>query len=654
MSAWLDIPEDSDFSLDNIPFGVCSLPKFPTSPRRCVTAVGNKVVDLRILQEAGAFGTISGLDANVFSGDTLDEFIASSPDIWPQVRRCLADLFRGKNDLLSSNEALQLAAMFDMNDVTMHLPCTIGDYTDFYSSREHATNIGIIFRGKDNALQPNWLHLPVGYHGRASTVQVSGEPVVRPHGQLQLDPNDPSKGSVYGPCKLLDFELEVAFFVGGPPNSGPMTIDEAKRRIFGFCLMNDWSARDIQKWEYVPLGPFTSKNFATTISPWIVTKEALAPFQTATSAGKQDNPVPLEYLRDPDYSSFDVQLNVALQSPSMKQPSTICTSNFANLYWNAAQQLVHHTVTGCKMNPGDLLASGTISGPTENSFGSMMELSWKGTRSVKVGEEEKRKFLKDGDTVIMTGVCSKVGHGRVGFGVCSGKVLPSGSSISPTPNETPVCYSEFKLYSANNSTSSWSARIGLAAKGVSFELIPVDLEAGEHNSEPFLRMNPLGQTPVLEYKDQITGSIKYITQLVTMMEFLDQCFPAKSLLIPKRPEDKLACSEMVEVLISCAQHSDADGKPFADELLRGRRISRGLAMVETLVVRHRGERPTCCGPFCLGTFSPTIVDVCLIPQLAQARQLKVAVEKEFASLFAVEKVCSTHPWFEQSRANIES
>ena len=297
-ASWLDIPQDSDFSLQNIPFGVCSFRQegnregvqTGSSRRRCVTAIGTKIVDLQVLEDAGIFRDIPNLSGSVFGQSTLNTFLEHDPSVWALVRKRLQDLFRRDSpniDTLRSNPTLQKATFHDMGSgnsdqtIVMHLPVTIGDYTDFYSSREHATNVGTMFRGKDNALQPNWLYLPVGYHGRSSTVIVSGEPVRRPHGQLQLDPNDATKGSSYGPCRLLDFELEVAFFVGGPPNPRgvPLTLQQAKERIFGFCLMNDWSARDIQKWEYVPLGPFLAKNFASCISPWIVTLDALEPFR---------------------------------------------------------------------------------------------------------------------------------------------------------------------------------------------------------------------------------------------------------------------------------------------------------------------------------------------------------------------------------------
>ncbi|KAL7523732.1 hypothetical protein ACHAWF_000645, partial [Thalassiosira exigua] len=373
----------------------------------------------------------------------------------------------------------------------------IGDYTDFYSSREHATNVGIMFRGKDNALQPNWLRMPIGYHGRSSSVYPSGggsagsggcdertSAVRRPCGQLQLDPRDPKKGSRYGPCEKMDFELEVAFFVGGPSDresndcGRPLTVEEARDRIFGYVLMNDWSARDVQKWEYVPLGPFTSKNFATTVSTWVVTTTALEPHRCETSAGVQggttngggEEPMPSEYLRDPEYGervvvfdasnlparvrsgsigahprvswtcgepiagSYDVNLSVSLRPEGSSESTRICRSNLKHLYWSSAQQLVHHSVTGCPMNPGDLLASGTISGEERGNFGSMLELSWSGTRNVDLDDGEVRTFLE--------------GMGRVGFGQCSGKVLPADPypyrSPKPTKPQDPVSRAKVK------------------------------------------------------------------------------------------------------------------------------------------------------------------------------------------------------------------
>jgi len=326
---------------------------------------------------------------------------------------------------------LREKVLLPLSQVQVHLPARIGDYTDFYSSREHATNVGIMFRGKENALQPNWLHLPVGYHGRASSVVVTGTPIVRPCGQLQADRADPSKGSVFGPSKLLDIELEVACLVGGrtPPLGRPLTMAEAEEHIFGYVVMNDWSARDIQAWEYVPLGPFGAKNFATTISPWIVTADALEPFRCKTSAGVQDNPQPLPYLREENYSSYDLALSVDLHTPGSDGKTSITTisrSNFRHMYWTPRQQLVHHAVTGCGMNPGDLLGSGTISGTNPDSYGSMLELTWRGAHSIKLSDGGERKFLQDGDAVNLRGHCQGDGY-RIGFGDCSGQILPAGS-----------------------------------------------------------------------------------------------------------------------------------------------------------------------------------------------------------------------------------
>jgi fumarylacetoacetase len=301
----------------------------------------------------------------------------------------------------------------------MHLPAKIGDYTDFYSSKSHAYNIGVMIRGKDNALQPNWSWLPVGYHGRASSVVLSGTDIHRPRGQLQPDETKPP---VFDTCKLLDFELEVACLVGPGNKLGePISIEKSGDHLFGLVLMNDWSARDIQKWEYVPLGPFGAKNFGTTVSPWVVTFDALKPFAVASE--KQD-PAPLSYLAEENPMAYDIKLEVALQGEGQKDESVIVKSNCKYLYWTFKQQLAHHTVTGCNMQPGDLLGSGTISGTDPSEFGSMMELSWRGSKEIKLNDGSVRKFLKDGDKVKFTGHCEGKGY-RLGFGECSGKILPA-------------------------------------------------------------------------------------------------------------------------------------------------------------------------------------------------------------------------------------
>eukprot|EP00550_Attheya_septentrionalis_P004397 CAMPEP_0198280316 /NCGR_PEP_ID=MMETSP1449-20131203/400_1 /TAXON_ID=420275 /ORGANISM="Attheya septentrionalis, Strain CCMP2084" /LENGTH=448 /DNA_ID=CAMNT_0043975629 /DNA_START=242 /DNA_END=1588 /DNA_ORIENTATION=- len=432
--SWVEVRSDSDFSLQNLPYGVFSHSHEETP--RCGSAIGSYAIDLAVLAAHGIFYGVFPAAETTFSSQTLNAFMGQSSEVWRIIREVLINLLEdgGEDTRLSGDIELQAKVLIPLSEVIMHLPADIGDYTDFYSSREHATNVGTMFRGADNALQPNWLHLPVGYHGRASSIFLSGTDVVRPSGQIQVDATDAKSGSIHGPCQNLDFELEMCFFVGGSPNppGTPILMAEAEQHIFGFTVMNDWSARDLQKWEYVPLGPFTAKNFATTISPWIVSPLALEPFKCPTSAITQTEPVPLEYLRDPDYGSYDVKLEVKIQSLTMTQPETVCRSNFANLYWNAKQQLVHHSVSGCNMRPGDLLGSGTISGSTPDSFGSMLELSWKGSREVKLGDTgEFRKYLQDGDTVIMGGWCIKEGIGRVGFGPCVSKILKAGSSLTP-------------------------------------------------------------------------------------------------------------------------------------------------------------------------------------------------------------------------------
>lgn len=419
-SSWVKYGPECEFPIQNIPFGVFR-PTADATPR-IGTAIGDQVVDLSALAKAGLFdASFSGFLAE----SSLNSFMGAGKTVWRAARSRIIELLSAGNAELRDNAELRSAAMFAQSEVVYELPCAIGDYTDFYSSREHATNVGTMFRGKDNALQPNWLHLPVGYHGRASSIVITGTDVKRPCGQLQKNATNPKEGSTYGPCRLLDFELEVGTFVGkGNALGEPITIDNAEDHIFGLVLLNDWSARDIQKWEYVPLGPFGAKNFASTISPWIVTLDALAPFKCATSAGAQTDPKPLPYLQDPDYRSYDINLKVELKNDSVTKPFTLSESNFRYLYWNVKQQLVHHTVTGCNMRPGDLLGSGTISGPERANFGSMLEISWKGSMPVTLPDGSQRKFLADGDTVVMRGYCQGDGY-RVGFGEAAGKVLPA-------------------------------------------------------------------------------------------------------------------------------------------------------------------------------------------------------------------------------------
>merc|ERR1719295_1348105 len=357
---------------------------------------------------------------DVLKASTLNPLMSLASGCWEEVRGRVSQLLARDNATIRDDSDLRSVCVVYQQEATMHLPATIGDYTDFYSSLDHATNVGIMFRGKENALMPNWKYIPVGYHGRASSVVVSGTPIRRPNGQTRPVDTEPPK---FGPCRLMDFELEMAFFVGGdcPPMGESITAQEADKHIFGMVLMNDWSARDIQKWEYIPLGPFGAKNLGTSISPWVVTMEALKPFAVANY---EQDPAPFPYLCHPDPFTFNIELDVEIH-PKDGQGGTVSKSNFRYMYWTMKQQLAHHTVTGCNMRPGDLLASGTISGPEPGSFGSMLELSWRGAKTVALGScGQERKFLQDGDTVKMIGVCRGAGF-TIGFGEVSGEVLPA-------------------------------------------------------------------------------------------------------------------------------------------------------------------------------------------------------------------------------------
>ena len=412
--SWIEVNPLSDFPIQNIPFGA-----FLTEDD--ITTIGSRIgdmaIDLSALHQLGYFKGIE-LPEDVFLQDTLNDFITLGRPTWRAVRNRIADLFDINNSELRNNEAHCDAVLHEVDQIQMILPVFTQDYTDFYSSREHAENVGIMFRGKENALMPNWLHLPVGYHGRSSSIIVSGESIRRPKGQTMPEGADKP---VFGPSKLLDFELEMAFITtDGKPLGESIGVKEAEEFIFGMVLFNDWSARDHQKWEYVPLGPFLGKNFGSSISPWVVTLDALEPYRCASPA---QDPEPLEYLRSEGNKTFDINLEVLIQ-PEGKQASSISKSNFNYLYWNMSQQLAHHTVNGCNINAGDMMASGTISGPEQSNFGSMLELSWRGSRSVALQDGDERKFIQDGDTVIMRGHCDN-GKVRLGFGEVRSKVLPA-------------------------------------------------------------------------------------------------------------------------------------------------------------------------------------------------------------------------------------
>lgn len=414
LQSWVPIPNDSDFPFFNLPLGVFSRDGEAVS---CGTRIGDTAVDLSALQQLGYFDAID-LPDDVFMQDTLNDFIALGKDVHRAWRKEMIALFSADEGRLRDNEAHRVDALFNVSEVEMMMPVFVQDYTDFYSSKEHATNVGIMFRGKENALMPNWLHIPVGYHGRASSIVVSGVDLHRPKGQqLPADADTP----VYGPCKMMDFELEMAFITTeGKPLGHRIKVEEAEDYIFGMVVFNDWSARDIQKWEYVPLGPFLGKNFGSSISPWIVTLDALEIFRCNSP---EQSPQPLPYLQGKKDATFDIKLQVDIE-PQGSEATTVCRSNFKHLYWSMAQQLAHHTVNGCNINAGDMMASGTISGPTEDSFGSMLELSWKGTKPLKMKDGSERKFLLDNDTVIMKAHCEQDGF-RLGFGEVRSTILPA-------------------------------------------------------------------------------------------------------------------------------------------------------------------------------------------------------------------------------------
>uniref|UniRef100_A0AC34F0Y8 Fumarylacetoacetase n=1 Tax=Panagrolaimus sp. ES5 TaxID=591445 RepID=A0AC34F0Y8_9BILA len=414
--SFIPVLPENDFPIENLPYGVFSTSNNPV--KRIGVAIGDFILDLSVVKHYFT-GPHLGKKQDVFSRETLNDFMSLSREAWIEGREVIQKLLSADNPELRDNQELRKKALVSKGDATMHLPAEIGDYTDFYSSIHHATNVGIMFRGKETALMPNWKWLPVGYHGRASSVVVSGTPIRRPWGQTMADgASEPT----FNPSRLMDFELEMAFFVGGSPTKlgEQIPIEEADQHIFGMVLMNDWSARDIQKWEYVPLGPFLGKSFGTTISPWIVTMEALKPFLVSNP---EQDPAPLPYLRHSDPYTLDINLAVTIK-PDSGEEHVVCKTNFRHLYWTLKQQLAHHTVNGCNVRAGDLLGSGTVSGPNEGEYGSMLELSWKGSREVKLGPTQTRKFLQDQDEVNLVGYCEKDGK-RIGFGPCKGKLVPA-------------------------------------------------------------------------------------------------------------------------------------------------------------------------------------------------------------------------------------
>jgi fumarylacetoacetase len=428
LKSFLEVARDSHFPIQNLPFGIF---RPAQGEPRVGVAIGEFVLDLSALEELGHFQGPEFQGRLVFSESALNAFFALGRPAWRKAREVIQHLLAAETPALRDDAALRDRVFHAQKDVTMLLPARIGDYTDFYSSYHHAHNVGTMLRGPENALMPNWKWLPVAYHGRASSIVASGAEVRRPHGQTK-PPDPPPSGTgsavasaaapVFGPSRSFDYELEAAFFIGpGNALGDPVPIARATEHIFGLVLMNDWSARDVQAWEYQPLGPFLAKNFCTSISPWVVTLDALEEFRKPLPP---QDPEPLPYLKAGQDFTYDIQLEARLQTASMDSPHVITRTNFQNLYWSIAQQLAHHTVNGCNLQPGDLLASGTISGPAEESRGCMLELTWRGANPLTLPNGETRKWLEDGDLLTITGWAQGDGY-RVGFGEVSGRVLPA-------------------------------------------------------------------------------------------------------------------------------------------------------------------------------------------------------------------------------------
>jgi fumarylacetoacetase len=426
--SWIDSANDPqcDFPIQNLPFGVfCQAGNTGdagdagNAAPRVGVAIGDLIADLAVLHDAGLLRLPQGATKEVFARGALNDFIALGRDTWRSVRIQLSSLLARETATLRDDTALKARAFVRQADATLHLPVEIPGYTDFYSSKEHATNVGSMFRDPKNALLPNWSEMPIGYNGRASSVVVSGTPVRRPRGQLKLPDQE---RPVFGACRKLDIELETGFIVGrGNALGEPVACEDAEDHIFGMVLLNDWSARDIQQWEYVPLGPFNAKTFATSISPWVVTLDALAPFRVAQP---QQDPQPLEYLRHAGDHAFDIALEVLLRPEGAAEATSIARTNFRHMYWTMAQQLAHHTVAGCNTRVGDLMGSGTISGPTPDSFGSLLELTWNAKNPLELAGGGTRGFIEDGDELTLAGWCQGEGY-RVGFGTCVGTILPA-------------------------------------------------------------------------------------------------------------------------------------------------------------------------------------------------------------------------------------
>jgi fumarylacetoacetase len=413
--SWIDVHPSSDFSIHNIPFSVCTTED--NEEKRVCTAIGDYIVDLAVLETAGLFVDITKVE--LFHEETVNRLIAQGKPVWAAIRTKIQSLLSDEASPLKNNKLLRENSLYLATDVTLHLPLKVGDYTDFYTSKNHAENVGSIFRGPENALMPNWTHMPIGYHGRASSIVVSGTDIVRPSGQIKPPTVEQP---FFSPCKQLDYELEMGIIVGRENALGqPVSIEEAEDYLFGMVLLNDWSARDIQAFEYQPLGPFLAKNFATSISPWIVTMDALAQFKTA---GIEREHELLPYLQQPTFTTYDINLSVDIKTPKLSKAETIAQTNYKYLYWSAEQMVAHHTVSGCSLKVGDLFGTGTVSGTEKSTRGCLLELTWRGTEPVQLSSGEERNWLEDGDEIVITGYCEN-NDIRIGFGQVSGKIEPA-------------------------------------------------------------------------------------------------------------------------------------------------------------------------------------------------------------------------------------
>ena len=414
LKSWVSVPENSDFPIQNLPFGIIGN---HILSKRVSVRIGDYALDLKVLAELGYLKE-TGFDSSDFDAPFLNPMMKKGKLAVRKLRNRISELLLDSSTSLQNNPSQIEQVLHLISAVEVSMPVEIGDYTDFYSSKEHATNVGMMFRDPANALLPNWLWIPVAYHGRASSIVLSGQDIHRPKGQIKLGAEE---DPIFTPSRQVDFELEMAFITfDGKPLGDSISTEEADSYIFGLCLFNDWSARDIQAWEYVPLGPFLGKNFASSISAWIVTLDALEPFSVESP---EQNPKVLPYLEFDGKKAYDIQLQVGILTNN-KDETVVCNSNFKYMYWNMAQQLAHHTSNGCNIRCGDLLGSGTISGKSEDSFGSMLELTWRGTKPLKVKDGSERKFINDGDSVIMRGH-SELNGVRIGFGELKSKLLPA-------------------------------------------------------------------------------------------------------------------------------------------------------------------------------------------------------------------------------------